>query len=320
MTQHTNPAVTKANPPSGGSSSGAGTDVRAGSAEEEEVRDEQKVAPNHLQKKKNKNHVPLVKASTKKKAGEKPEEEEEGDMMENKKKDAAKKDGCGCPHKKKKKMDGLTKANMDACWKNYEQRGTKMKGGKQVPNCVPKGQSKKKDAEVGRADLKCGKGAISKGEKCTKGQASAAKKGGLGSRFGGGFGGTAKAVGLGALETVKWTSGYNIGKAIAGGENAKKLSGPDKAGKIAMATFAFGPQAGLGAARRSGVFGETDLEADKRYRRRGDSMWASGFKFDGKALHMESQNLAATDTERAKRKKNAQGQPRNKIMAGTRNT
>lgn len=203
MTQHTNPAVTKANPPSGDSSSGAGTDVRAGS-EEEEVQDEQKVAPNHLKKGKNKNHVPLVKASTKKKAGEKPEEEEEeGDMMENKKKDAAKKDGCGCPLKKKKKMDSLTKENLDACWKNYEQRGTKMKGGKQVPNCVPKGKSKKKDA------------------------CSMSKK---------------------------------------------------------------------------------------------DSVFASGFKFDGKALHMESQNLAATDTERAKRKKNAQGQPRNKIMAGTRNT
>ena len=315
MTQHTNPAVTKANPPSGDSSAGAGTDVRAGSAEEEEVQDEQKVSPNFLKKKKNKNHVPLVKASTKKKAGEKPEEEdEEGDMMENKKKD-----GCGCPLKKKKKMDSLTKENLDACWKNYEQVGMKMKGGKRVPDCVPKG-SKKKDAEVGRADLKCGRGAISKGEKCTKGQASAAKKGGLGSRFGGGFGGTAKAVGLGALETVKWTSGYNIGKSIAGGADAKKKSGLNKAGSIALSGFAFGPQAALGAARRSGVFGETDLEADKRFRRRGDSMWASGFKFDGKALHMESQNLAATDTERAKRKKNAQGQPRNKIMAGTRNT
>lgn len=194
MTSHRNPAVTKANPPAGDSSASEGSDVRAGSADE--VQDEQKVAANHLQKKKNKNHVPLVKASTKKKTGEKPEEEEEGDMMKNKKED-----GCGCD-KKKKKMDGLTKANMDACWKNYEQRGTKMKGGKQVPNCVPKGQSKKKDA-------------------CTM----------------------------------------------------KK-----------------------------------------------DSVFASGFKFDGKALHMESQNLAATDTERAKRKKNAQGQPRNKIMAGTRNT
>jgi hypothetical protein len=25
-----------------------------------------------------------------------------------------------------------------ACWKGYEAYGTKMKGGKQVPNCVPK--------------------------------------------------------------------------------------------------------------------------------------------------------------------------------------
>ena len=51
-----------------------------------------------------------------------------------------------------------------------------------------------------------------------------------------------------------------------------------------------------------------------------DSVFASGFKFDGKALHMESQNLAATDIERAKRKKNAQGQPKNFIYAKTRNT
>ena len=195
MTTHRNPAVTKSNPPSDSAASGEPA-VQAGSAGEEEVRDEQKVSPNFLKKKKNKNHVPLVKASTKKKTGDKPEEEEEGDMMENKKKD-----GCGCD-KKKKKMDGLTKKNLDACWKNYEQRGTKMKGGKQVPNCVPKGKSKKKDA-------------------C----------------------------------------------------NMKK-----------------------------------------------DSVFASGFKFDGKALHMESQNLAATDVDRAGRKKNAQSQPKNKIMAGTRNT
>ena len=210
MTSHTNPAVTKANPPKGGSSASAGSDVRAGSAEEEEVvQDEQKVAPNFLQKKKNKNHVPLVKASTKKKPGEKPEEgaEEEEDMTKSKKKE----DGCGCPLKSKKKKakmdrkkcDGLTPELVrgDACWKGYKQVGMKMKGGRQVPDCVPvSGKSKKKDT-------------------------------------------------------------------------MKK-----------------------------------------------DSVFASGFKFDGKALHMESQNLAATDTERAKRKKNAQGQPKNKIMAGTRNT
>ena len=170
-----------------------------------------------MEKKKNKNHVPLVKASTKKKPGEKPEEEEE-DMMENKKKDAAKKDGCGCPLKKKKKMDSLTAADFradkkapkemggkgnDPCWTGYKAAGMKIKNGKRVPNCIP----------------------------------------------------------------------------VGGGKGKKKDA--------------------------------CNMKRDA---------WASGFKFDGKALHMESQDLAATDIERAKRKKNAQGQPRNKIMAGTRNT
>lgn len=54
--------------------------------------------------------------------------------------------------------------------------------------------------------------------------------------------------------------------------------------------------------------------------KKADSVWASGFKFDGKALSTEAANLAATDVSRAKKKKNAQGQPKNKIMAGTRNT
>jgi len=30
-----------------------------------------------------------------------------------------------------------------ACWKNYEPVGTKIKGGKRVPNCVPKVKKKK---------------------------------------------------------------------------------------------------------------------------------------------------------------------------------
>lgn len=197
MTSHRDPAVTKSNPPTdlGHSPDSAETGVQAGDMAE--VRDEQKVAPKHLRKGKNKNHVPLVKASTTKKKGEKPKEGEEEELMENKKKD-----GCGCD-KKKKKMDGLTPGRFDACWKSHEQKGTKMKGGKVVPNCVPKGKSKKKDA------------------------CSMAKK---------------------------------------------------------------------------------------------DSVFASGFKFDGKALHMESQNLAATEIDRAKRKKNAQGQPKNFIYAKTRNT
>jgi|TARA_R110000744_G_scaffold365831_1_gene474717 hypothetical protein len=34
------------------------------------------------------------------------------------------------PYKKEKGLDGK------ACWKGYTQRGTKMKGGKRVDNCV----------------------------------------------------------------------------------------------------------------------------------------------------------------------------------------
>ena len=60
-------------------------------------------------------------------------------------------DGCGCDHKKKKaKKDAapLTAGQVkkDACWKGYVQQGMKMKGGKRVPNCVPAGAKKKKDA------------------------------------------------------------------------------------------------------------------------------------------------------------------------------
>ena len=30
-----------------------------------------------------------------------------------------------------------------ACWEGYVQKGTKMKNGKMVPNCVPAGKTKK---------------------------------------------------------------------------------------------------------------------------------------------------------------------------------
>jgi hypothetical protein len=40
--------------------------------------------------------------------------------------------------KKKKGMDGK------ACWKGFKLRGTKMKGGKRVDNCVKIGRKKKK--------------------------------------------------------------------------------------------------------------------------------------------------------------------------------
>ena len=43
---------------------------------------------------------------------------------------------------KKKKKDVK-----EACWDTHEQRGMKKKGGKMVPNCVPKGSVKKEEAE-----------------------------------------------------------------------------------------------------------------------------------------------------------------------------
>lgn len=35
------------------------------------------------------------------------------------------------------------KKSDDPCWDDYEQIGTKMKDGKEVPNCVPKKNKKK---------------------------------------------------------------------------------------------------------------------------------------------------------------------------------
>jgi hypothetical protein len=35
------------------------------------------------------------------------------------------------------------KKSKNPCWKGYMMRGTKTKMGKKVPNCVPKGKSKK---------------------------------------------------------------------------------------------------------------------------------------------------------------------------------
>ena len=203
------------------SSARGDADVQTGRIDDET--DQKKLTGKELSKGKNKNFVPLVKSQTKKKAGEEPEAdpEDEDTKKEAKsdrgscgKKDSAKTkkaDGCGCDHKKKKKDGGpyLTAGAMkkmdakkgkgDPCWAGYEQAGMKMKGGKRVPNCIPKA-GKKKDS----------------------------------------------------------------------------------------------------------------------YKK--DAAWAEGFKFDGKCLYMESEKLAATDLDRAKRKKNAQGQPRNKIISGTRNT
>lgn len=37
-----------------------------------------------------------------------------------------------------------TKVDKNPCWEGYVQVGMKTKGGKKVPNCVPKGSGKKK--------------------------------------------------------------------------------------------------------------------------------------------------------------------------------
>ena len=42
------------------------------------------------------------------------------------------------------KTEGLILATNKSCWKGYEKRGTKQKGGKTVNNCVKKGTKKKK--------------------------------------------------------------------------------------------------------------------------------------------------------------------------------
>ena len=57
------------------------------------------------------------------------------------------------------KDDGKTFAQMraevdEACWDSHKQVGTKMKGGKQVPNCVPKNESK--EADKGKKEQEAG--------------------------------------------------------------------------------------------------------------------------------------------------------------------
>lgn len=155
------------------------------------------------------------------------------------------------------------------------------------------GCSKRGDAltpRTVRVDLKCGKGAISKGEKCTKGPATQAKGPSAMVRAGQ----AAKSVGRFGLETVKWTSGYNIGKTIASGvtqgKNEKGSTGA-KVASIAGSTLLLNPIAGLGAARRTGAFGLTDLQQhaqnekkEKKWRKsvgyRDGGPYAKGFKVD----------------------------------------
>ena len=146
-----------------------------------------------------------------------------------------------------------------------------------------------------RLDLKCGKGSISQGEKCTKGPAtkaqgpSAAVQVGL----------AAKGAGRGVLEAGKWISGYNIGKTLAtgitGGKN-EKASGGAKAAAVLGSTLLTGVSGGLGAARRVGAFGLTDLQQhaqnekkEKAWRKSvgyKDGMYAKGFKVDYTQLGM----------------------------------
>ena len=101
---------------------------------------------------------------------------------------------------------------------------------------------------------------------------------------------TLKGIGRGALETGKWVSGYNLGKHIAtgatGGKNEKGGAG-QKALAVVGSGAVFGLPAALGAARRAGAFGKTDLQQheenkkkEKKWRRSvgyADSAFASGF-------------------------------------------
>ncbi len=181
-----------------------------------------------------------------------------------------------------------------------------------------------------RFDLKCGKGAISQGEKCTKGPAQkvdpkivaaqqiaarTSKSGKLmeyssfnqktgqlapvksqkaqGPSAAIQVGQAAKSAGRGVLEAGKWVSGYNIGKTLAtgitGGKN-EKASGGAKTAAVLGSTLLTGVYGGLGAARRVGAFGLTDLQQhaknekkEKAWRKSvgyKDGMYAKGFKVD----------------------------------------
>ena len=147
-----------------------------------------------------------------------------------------------------------------------------------------------------RLDLKCGKGSISQGEKCTKGPATKAQ----GPSAAVQVGQAAKSAGRGVLEAGKWVSGYNIGKTLAtgitGGRN-EKASGGAKAAAVVGSTFLTGLSGGLGAARRVGAFGMTDLQQhaknekkEKAWRKsvgyRDGGTYAKGFGVDYNQLGM----------------------------------
>ena len=71
------------------------------------------------------------------------------------------------------KNDGKTFAQMraeidEACWDSHKQVGTKMKGGKQVPNCVPKNEAN--EADKGKKEQEAGEDTRDKKSKTMTGQ------------------------------------------------------------------------------------------------------------------------------------------------------
>jgi hypothetical protein len=71
------------------------------------------------------------------------------------------------------KNDGKTFAQMraeidEACWDSHKQVGTKMKGGKEVPNCVPKNEAN--EADKGKKEQEAGEDTRDKKQKTMSGQ------------------------------------------------------------------------------------------------------------------------------------------------------
>ena len=59
----------------------------------------------------------------------------------------------------------------EACWDSHKQVGTKMKGGKQVPNCVPKNEDKDpQSADKGKKEQEAGEDTRDKKQKTMSGQ------------------------------------------------------------------------------------------------------------------------------------------------------
>ena len=74
------------------------------------------------------------------------------------------------------KNNGKTFAQMraeidEACWDSHKQVGTKMKGGKQVPNCVPKNEANDpQSADKGKKEQEAGEDTRDKKKKTMSGQ------------------------------------------------------------------------------------------------------------------------------------------------------